>query len=105
MFCFAHECRHHVPDQIGQSTHPHAHGAKGGLSRKGVQQSWRITYSKENVGPRARRVGDHAAYIVDRLNNAGLSEDAMVILRHSVDGRVTPEQYEARIAERKRMEA
>jgi hypothetical protein len=64
-----------------------------------------ITYSKENVGPRARRVGDHAAYIVDRLNNAGLSEDAMVILRHSVDGRVTPEQYEARIAERKRMEA
>jgi hypothetical protein len=28
----------------------------------------------------------------------------MVILRHSVDGRVTPEQYEARIAEHKRME-
>jgi hypothetical protein len=70
----------------------------------GVQRHGDITYSKENVDPVHGRVGDHAAYIVDRLINAGLSSEGMVILRHSVDGRVTPEQYEARIAERKRME-
>lgn len=64
-----------------------------------------VVYVKENVDPVHGRVGNHAAYIVDRLINAGMeTDDAMVILRHSVEDRVTSDQYTARVAERARME-
>jgi putative phage-type endonuclease len=69
----------------------------------GIVNKMAISFDKPS-DPVYGRVGRHASYMVDRLINAGASlEEAMAVLRHCVDDRVSAEQYTARIVERESM--
>jgi putative phage-type endonuclease len=58
-------------------------------------------YSKKDVDPIHGRVGDNARYMMDRLINSDVPiSEALLVLAHAVDDRVTREQYEERIEER-----